>query len=114
METVKDSQGKEYQQHNGTCYHSETTEQMIFLLETLKANQTRVRFHWGDVKTGKDWGDIYDVKGTIGRSTGTIKIPLLIHNSRSMGGGGILDDCIVKITATRGGRVIYQHPKYHC
>ena len=113
METVIDSKGKHYQQYNDTCFHAETTKEMIMLLEHIRIRQTRCRFHWGDVKTGKDWGDVWDVKGRIGRSTGPIKIPILIYNARSMGGGAILDHCIVKITETKGGRVLYQHPKYN-
>jgi hypothetical protein len=107
-----------YKETNGTFYHAEITPVMVGILESIKVNNIRARFHWGDVKTGKDWGDIYDVAGTIGRSTGPVKIPLLIHNARSMGGGALLDNCIVKITTTRGlktntARVIYQHPNYH-
>ncbi len=97
-----------------TYYNEETSDEMIHILENIKNNRTRVRFHWGNVETGEDWGDIYDVAGTIGRSCGTVKIPLLIHNARSMGGGGILTHCIVKITQSRDkSNVIYQHQNYH-
>ena len=51
--------------------------------------------------------------GYIGRSTGSQKIPLLIYNTRSMGGDHILDHCIVKIATAVGKHVLYQHPKYH-
>jgi hypothetical protein len=104
-----------YTEVNGTFYHADTSKDIINYLEVIKAKGFRVRFHWGDTKTGKDWGDTYDVCGTIGRSTGTIKIPLLINNARSMGGGALLDDCIVKITYAnkKEGGVLYQHPKYH-
>lgn len=105
METVIDS--------NGTCYHADTTKEMVMRLEHLRIFQTRCRFHWGNAKTGKDWRDNCDVLGRIGRSTGSIKIPILLYNNRSIGGGAILDHCIVKITESRGGRVLYQHPKYH-
>lgn len=98
---------------NGTTYHDETEPEIVAILERLRSNQTRVRFHWGDVKTGEDWGDEYDVKGRIGRSTGTSKIPILLYNTSSNGGGAILDHCIVKISETRGVRLIYQHPNYH-
>ena len=97
---------------NGTSYHDETSDEMMTLLESIRARDVRVRFHWGDTVTGEDWGDKWDVKGKIGRSMGPSKIPILVHNSRSMGGGAILDHCIVKITETRGGKVLYQHPKY--
>ena len=93
--------------------NNKTPKKIKVLLETLYETQQRVRFHWGDIKTGKDWGDIYDVSGRIGRSTGINKIPLLIHNRRSLGGGAILTHCIVKITSSLGKHLIYQHPKYH-
>lgn len=113
METVIDNAGKQYQQYNGTCYHQDTSIGMIQRLERLRIYQTRCRFHWGNIKTGEDWNDVYDVIGRIGRSTGTIKIPILFYNNRSIGGSAILDHCIVKITETKGGGVLYQHPKYH-
>ena len=100
-------------EYNGTTYHEDTSPEMVGILERLRSNQTRCRFHWGDAKTGEDWGDEYDVKGRIGRSTGTKKIPILLYNARSYGGGAILDHCIVKITETAGGRLVYQHPNYH-
>jgi len=104
--------GKEYLILNGTYYDCDP--QMAQLLENLRQEQKRVRFHWGNSKTGEDWGDVYDVTGKIGRSTGEIKIPLLIQTSRSFGGIGILCDSIVKITeTTKPKRVIYEHSKYH-
>lgn len=113
METVIGKTGIHYQQYNGTCYHQDTDKEMIMRLEHLRIFQTRCHFHWGDANTGKDWKDIFNIVGHIGRSTGSIKIPILLYNSRSLSGGGILDHCIVKITESRGGRVLYQHPKYH-
>ena len=95
---------------NGTCYNAETPDEMIEILEKLRENRTRCRFHWGDIKTGIDWEDDFDVKGRISRSTGPIKIPILIYNERSIGGGGMLTHCIVKITTTKGNKLIYQHP----
>ena len=113
METVIDNIGREYQQYNGTCYHANTPMELILLLERIRICQTRVRFHWGDIETGRDWKDELDCKGRLGRSTGSVKIPILLYNSRSIGGGAILDHCIVKITEAKGGRVLYQHPKYN-
>lgn len=104
-----------YQEVNGTFYHQETSKEIIELLEWIREHHIRVRFHWGDAKTGKDWGDKYDIRGTIGRSMGRVKIPLLIQTTRSMGGGAILDHCIVKISYAnkKKGGIIYQHPNYH-
>ena len=45
---------------------------------------------------------------------GPLKVPLLIHNSRSHGGSALLDHCIVRIRGTGDkGRVLYQHPRYY-
>lgn len=99
---------------NGTTYHSNTPRKVIGILERARANGDRIRVHYGDTGTGQDWGDVYDVTGTIGRSTGPIKIPLMIANSRSTGGPGILDHCIVRIRwANRAqGGDLYRHPTY--
>ena len=114
IETVTDD-GKEYKVLNGTYYHIETSDSLVILLERLRAKEVRLRFHWGDTETGRDYGDRYDVSGTISRSTGPIKIPILIHNARSHGGGGILTHCIVKIRYANhnDGGIIYKHKLYH-
>ena len=111
--SLQEINNRRYKIRNDTHYNEKTADSMVTLLEHIRALQVRCRFHWGDVKTGQDWGDCWDVKGRIGRSGGSIKIPILLYNSRSLGGGAILDHCIVKITGSRGGRVLYEHPKYH-
>lgn len=102
----------EYNQlENGTCYHAETKQEIVDILENARLNETRIRVFLGDVKTGKCWNEENDVVGTIGRSTGLIKIPLLIANKRSTGGGALLDDCIIKIITK--DRVLYEHEKFN-
>ena len=102
-----------YKVINGTHYDLYTSNKLVILLEDIRQSQTRVRFHWGNADTGLDWGDCHDVEGRIGRSTGPIKIPILLYNSRSVGGSAILTNCIVKIVETKGKRILYQHPYYH-
>lgn len=97
---------------DGTSYHADTPDKVINILEESRKNKTRLILDYGDRTTGQSWGERYDIKGHIGRSTGEVKIPLLIYNARSMGGGGVLDNSIVKISAAKGGRVLYQHPDY--
>lgn len=112
---VKGSDGKTYQVVNGTFYHEKTPEAVIKWLETSRVRRQRIRNFYGDAETGRDWMNEYDVLGIVGRSTGDIKIPLLIANSRSHGGGGILDHCIVRIaTKDASGRLVdvYKHPHY--
>ena len=100
----------EYQEVNGTFYHKETPRCSIDLIEEARRTGARVALAYGDVKTGQDWGDRYDIFGKIGRSMGPVKIPLLIKTRRSLGGGGILDHCIVRLKIN--GVLRYQHPEY--
>lgn len=72
----------------------------------------RVRVWYGDTETGLAWLEEYDVKGTIGRSMGEKKIPLLVNNARSMGGGALLDGCIVRIDSITDRRTLYKHPTF--
>lgn len=81
-------------------------------LITIHKTRDRVRIVYGDPVTGKDWLEEYDVMGRIGRSTGEVKIPLLIANERSMGGGAILTANILKIVLVDNKKVLYQHEKY--
>ena len=99
---------------NCTWYHKDTPRAVCQILEShLQHNRNkRLRLFLGDSVTGRDWGEEWDVLGYVGRSTGWRKIPLLVHNSRSMGGGGILDNCIIKIMTT-GGSVLWQHENYN-
>ena len=87
-----------YKVVNGTSYHQNAPDAVIRVLENAMRTNKRIRVFYGDTETGRDWMEIYDTIGTIGRSCGQNKIPLLIKNSRSYGGCAILTDCIVKIT----------------
>lgn len=104
---------KEYKVVNGMSFDIRTNDKVIAVLDNALRNRTRIRVHYGDIETGKDWNDVYDVTGYVGRSSGSIKIPLLVHNTRSMGGGGLLDHCIIKITTSAGKHLLYQQPNYH-
>lgn len=97
---------------NGTHYPMKTPGPVLRVLEDLRQSGRRVRVHYGDCNTGRDWMDEYNVTGTIGRSCGSCKIPLMVHNCRSLGGSGILTNCIVRIRTT-DGQELYRHPSYH-
>lgn len=92
---------------NGTFYHEETPDEVVEVLERARENRTRLTLDYGDVKTGKTWGEENDIHGYIGRSTGRIKIPLLIYNTGSTGGGAILDHCIIGIYTSKGKRNLF-------
>lgn len=80
---------------DGTAYHAETAPELVEALETARKWRQRVRIFLGDPKTGERWGDVET--GYIGRSGGRVKVPLVVCNSNSLGGGALLDHCIVEM-----------------
>ena len=107
---------KTYKTINGTSYDERTPDEVIAVLENARLNRTRLHISLGETdgpEAGKDWLEENMVHGFIGRSTGSIKIPLLVHNRRSLGGFGLLDHQIVRIRTSAGGRVLWHHPSYH-
>lgn len=96
-----------YKVYNGTSYHEETPDRLVLLLESLKESRTRIVVDYGDTKTGRSWGDTHEIEGYIGRSTGESKIPLLVFNSRSIGGGALLDHCILTVKTSKGKQLLY-------
>ncbi len=111
MNATKTVSLKHYKIVNGTSYDIRTPNEVVQILERSRLNRTRLHISLGDVETGRDWLEEHDVFGHVGRSTGTIKVPLLIPTRRSLGGAGILDHCIVRIRLN--GAVLYQHPNYY-
>lgn len=103
---------KDYKTINGTSYDVRTPDEVVAILENARQTRTRLHVSLGDNESGRDWLEENMVYGVIGRSTGNIKIPLLIHR-RSLGGPGLLDHCIVRIRTSSGGRILWQHPGYH-
>lgn len=98
---------------NGTNYDVRTLDKVILVLESARQSRTRLHISFGDVGTGEDWLEEWETHGIVGRSTGPVKVPLLIANRRSLGGAAILDHCIVRIWTSAGGTVLYQHDQYH-
>ena len=99
---------------NGTTYNDDTPPAVIAHLEQCRRayRQYRLRCYYGNGKTGKAWGDI--PTGYVGRSAGSVKIPLHIANRRSSGGPGIADHCIVRLEYAnrKQGGLLWQHPTF--
>jgi hypothetical protein len=121
--TIVEQENSKFQIFDDTYYHKQTPQQVILLLHHARINRIRLRLWYGETDESKDdcgrcWSGGEDVGvGYIGRSTGSKKIPLLVHNKRSLGGPGLLDSCILRITKARKHRgkeqVLWQHPKFH-
>lgn len=100
-----------YKVANGTYYNVQTDNRIIEVLERCRMSGRRIRLDYGDVETGRSWGEDNDVTGKLGRSMGPVKVPILLHNARSTGGPQLLDQCLVAIMDTHG-RTLYRHPSY--
>ena len=96
---------KQYNIVNDTAYDSRTPSDLVALLERLRQSRERCVFVYGNPETCIPWDD--RERGRIGRSCGTYKIPLLVKTSRSMGGGALLDYCIIQVRESKGGRILY-------
>lgn len=101
---------KQYQVVNGTSYDARTPNDLVDLLEKARQNHHRIRLFYGDATTGRAWDEGIPERGTLGRSFGPIKAPLLIKTVRSWGGEHILDHCIVRVEESPGGKVLWKHP----
>lgn len=97
---------------DGTTYSSLTDDKVIKVLEMARKAGIRLKIEYGDAVKGTRWLDI--LVGYIGRSVGPTKIPIILHNTLSMGGMGILDHCIVRISHSnkKNGGDMYKHPRY--
>jgi hypothetical protein len=89
--------------------------QLLNALTYAHANKRgrRMRFYYGDVKTGLCWNDSYDVMGYVSNSTGETAGLILLNNRRSMGGGILLDHCIIRVDCTTTRTTLYKHPDFH-
>lgn len=97
---------------NGHCYHAGTNFKVVSALEKAWYKKERIKVYFGDVQTGKSWNEEYGIMGYIGFSTGKIKIPLLVANKNSIGGGALLDHRIIKIRESKGKHVLYQSENF--
>ena len=104
---------KTYKLINGTSFDERTPDEVIRVLESARQNRSRLHISLGDTASGRDWLEEFETHGYVGRSLGPMKVPLLVANRRSLGGGSILEHCIVRIRESAGGRVLWQHPDYH-
>lgn len=82
-------------------------KEILDILEGIRRNKYRARIWYGD-KNGNSWDEEHDVTGYISKSTGIKPCLLLVNNTRSMGGGAILTNCIIRIDLT-SGKTLYQH-----
>lgn len=86
---------------DGTHFHPDTPIALVEVLERCRRDNTKVRLFIGDRETGKTWDEERDVAGTIGRSIGPCKVPLIGH-PQSIGGPHLLDHCVLAVLVGHG------------
>lgn len=79
------------------------------LTDAMRSGQ-RVRIFCGEPDTGEAWAEEWGTVGYVGRTTGPLRSPLLVANSRSVGGDLIMTSRVVGIMG-QGGAWLYRHPK---
>lgn len=89
------------------------SEELINIILRAYKYKFRIRLFYGDIHTGRSWNEEYDVMGTIGRTTGNIKIPILVHNKRSLGGGALYLPSVIRIDDIEDKRTLWKLPNFH-
>ena len=96
-----------------TVYKDGTDIIVAEILERERKRGTRLTIYYGRPSTGKVE---YTDSGYVSRSQGPTKVPIMLHNSRSIGGRMIDTDWILAIRYSRkekGEYVwIYRHDRY--
>jgi hypothetical protein len=88
---------------DGTHYSDDTPRAVIDVLERARRAGQRIRVHYGTTEgslahrnggtIGEDWDDVFDVTGTVSRSIGPKRVPLIAARRDSIGGSAISDSC---------------------
>lgn len=94
-----------------TYFDPGTDAKAARVLESCRTRARKIRLIFGDTRTGEPWLEEHDVVGRIGRSIGTLKIPLLIAPGEH-GGGATLCACLLAIVDWRSGDFLYRHAAY--
>jgi len=95
----------------GMWFHADTPLAVRRELKKAYKEKYPIRIFYGDTMTGKDWLEECDVLGKVYRSSGVLKVPLLIDDNE-IGGPAILDHCIVRIVNAETGAELYRHHNY--
>ena len=96
---------------NETWHDSDALPEVCKVIDRCFRNGTRVRLFYGDTETGREWGEENDVLGSIGRSVGPLKSPILILKGEHSG-TTILEHCLLKIMDANTRRILWVHDRY--
>lgn len=94
-----------------TWFEADTPSAVRKILERYRKSGEEIRVFYGD-ETGRDWLEEFDMLGTIGRSLGPMRVPLLVPRNEC-GGPALLTKNIVRLMDVETGKELYRHPTYH-
>jgi hypothetical protein len=99
-------------QSRHTFFEIGTRQEVADVLKKyMQKNNEMLRIMVGDPETGVDSCSEFEVVGFIGRSGGSMKVPLIIEPGED-GGGPIQTSRVLRILRARDGKELYRHPKY--
>lgn len=81
-----------YKVVDGTFYLDGASDELVQVLEKARKNHTRICLSYGDELRS----------GYVGRTCGDFKVPILLHNSRSLGGDCIIETLITEVRTSFG------------
>lgn len=93
--------------------YDNVNEALMSLIVRAWKYKFRIRVFYGDNKTGRSWNEEYDVMGIVGRSTGNIKIPILLRRKDSYGGGALLLSSVIRIDDIEEKKTLWKLPNFH-
>lgn len=89
-----------------------TPSKVCTILNDCYNSGSLIKVYLGDTVTGKAWNEENDIIGTVGRTTGIYKVPLLVAPGEC-GAPSLLDHCIVAIKDVMTGEYLYTHATFH-
>lgn len=81
-----------YKVVDGTSYLDDAPESLVRVLEEARKSHTRICLSYGDEIRS----------GYVARTCGDFKVPILLHNSRSLGGDCIIETLITEVRTSFG------------
>jgi len=96
----------------GTWFKKDTRDAVKKVIDRLIHTGETVRVFYGDSETGKSSMNEFDMIGTVGRSSGVLKVPLLLSQSDGFG-DPMQDDRIIRIIRVGDHKNLYKHPGFH-
>ena len=88
-------------------------EDLMSLIVRAWEHRFRIRIFYGDIHTGRSWNEEYDVMGIVGRSTGNIKIPILLSRKNSNYGGALLLSSVIRVDDIEDKKTLWKLPNFH-